>query len=325
MKKLLKALLYLLIFVIVLITAALCYIYFALPKVDPAPQLVVEKTPDKIERGKYLANHVTVCVDCHSKRDWSLFSGPVTEGTIGEGGETFDQRYGFPGSFYSRNITPNNLSSWTDGEIFRLITTGVNKKGKAMFPVMPYLYYGQLDKEDIYAIIAYIRTLPEIKKEVPQSQPDFPFNFIINTIPKNASLRTRPAETDTVNYGKYLITASACAECHTPVNKGQIIKDVMFGGGREFALPAGIVRSGNISPDKTGIASWTAEQFIGRFKTYADTSYHPQKLKETDFNSIMPWTMYAGMKESDLLAIYKYLRTIKPIENTVIKFTPKQQ
>jgi hypothetical protein len=35
----------------------------------------------------------------------------------------------------------------------------------------------------------------------------------------------------------------------------------------------------------------------------------------------MPWTMYAGMKEDDLKAIYAYLKTIKPIKNEVVKFT----
>jgi hypothetical protein len=35
----------------------------------------------------------------------------------------------------------------------------------------------------------------------------------------------------------------------------------------------------------------------------------------------MPWTMYARMTEEDLAAIYVYLQTVKPIENTVNKFT----
>jgi hypothetical protein len=35
----------------------------------------------------------------------------------------------------------------------------------------------------------------------------------------------------------------------------------------------------------------------------------------------MPWTMFAKLKTSDLEAIYEYLRTIKPINNKVIKFS----
>jgi hypothetical protein len=46
------------------------------------------------------------------------------------------------------------------------------------------------------------------------------------------------------------------------------------------------------------------------------------KLNPGDFNSIMPWTMYGTMHEEDLKAIFAYLKTLKPISNTVVKFTP---
>lgn len=78
-----------------------------------------------------------------------------------KGGEFFGPDLGFPGEFYSRNLTPANLRGWTDGEIFRAITAGVNKEGEALFPVMPYRNYSKMDKEDIYDIIAYLRTLPQ--------------------------------------------------------------------------------------------------------------------------------------------------------------------
>ncbi|MGH9176360.1 MAG: hypothetical protein ACRD1H_18470 [Vicinamibacterales bacterium] len=39
---------------------------------------------------------------------------------------------GVPGDFYARNITPTALAQWTDGEIARAITTGVNKHGEAL-------------------------------------------------------------------------------------------------------------------------------------------------------------------------------------------------
>ena len=32
-----------------------------------------------------------------------------------------------------------------------------------MFPLMPYLNYGKMDREDIYDIIAYIRALAQLK------------------------------------------------------------------------------------------------------------------------------------------------------------------
>ena len=183
MKKVNRILLWSVIVIALLITGALLYLKVALPNVGRAPDITVEPTPERLARGEYLANHVTVCIDCHSKRDWSRFSGPPAEGTIGMGGDLFDQKFGFPGKYYAKNITPAGISRYTDGELFRVITTGVDKEGRALFPVMPYIYYGQMDEEDIMSIIAYIRTLKPIQNDVPESSSDFPMNLIINTIP----------------------------------------------------------------------------------------------------------------------------------------------
>lgn len=240
------------------------------------------------------------------------------------GGEVFNQKFGFPGAFYASNITPQGISRYTDGELFRVITTGVSKEGKALFPVMPFRYYGQMDEEDIKAIIAYIRTLKPIKNDVPKSSADFPMCLIINTIPSKASFTKLPAKTDPVNYGRYLTTAAGCIECHTKADKGDLIKGMEFGGGREFPFPDGsIVRSTNISPDvETGIGKWTENIFVSLFRIHSDAAALTTKLKPGDFNSVMPWTMYGGMSEEDLKAIFAYLKTIKPIKNSIERSTP---
>lgn len=318
MKKVIFAILFI---IVIALAIGASYLKFALPNVGDAPELTIELTPERIKRGEYLANHVTVCMDCHSTRDWSLYSAPIVSGTLGKGGEYFGPEMGFPGTFYSRNITPTNLGDWTDGEIFRVITTGVDKNGKALFPVMPYSYYRKMDKEDIYDIIAYIRTIPPIDNEIQASKADFPMNFIMNTIPTEAALVEIPAASDTIKYGAYLTNAAACMECHTQVEKGQVIPALAFSGGREFAMPAGTVRSANITPDmETGIGTWTSDAFIQRFKLYADEA-HLQKVGADQLNTIMPWAMYAGMDSTDLKAIYTYLQTITPIKNEVNHFS----
>lgn len=302
----------------------LSYVKFALPDVGDAPDFKVEATPERIKRGEYLANHVTVCMDCHSTRDYSLFSAPLVPGTLGKGGELFDQQAGFPGRFTSKNITPVGIGDWTDGEIYRAITTGVSRDGHAFFPVMPYPYYGSMDDEDAKSIVAYLRTLKPIDSKPEASQADFPFNFILNTIPKKATPAKRPAETDVVASGKYLVTMAACVECHTQVEQGQIIPEKMFAGGREFSMPSGLLTTPNITPDKeTGIGKWTKEAFIARFRSYADSSYKPHKVGPNDFQTIMPWTMYGGMSEQDLGAMYTYLMSVPPIKNAIPeKFKP---
>ncbi len=268
-----------------------------------------------------MAYHVTVCVDCHSQRDWSKFSGPLVAGTEGRGGEVFDQKVGLPGRYISSNITPANLGTWSDGEIFRAITSGVGKDGRALFPIMPHPNFGHMDKEDIYAVIAYIRTLQPIEHRTEPSTSDFPMSLIINTIPTKPSLPARPAPTDMVAYGKYLVTASSCSDCHTNYIDGSPVGDP-FAGGREFPMPDGsLLRSPNITPHATGIGSWSEEQFLTRFKSYADTTQvTTTRVGKGEFQTIMPWTMYAGMTDHDLRAIYSYMRTIKPAQNQVERF-----
>lgn len=324
MKKTFKVLLFIAAGIIVLVCFAAGSVYFFLPNVGKAPELKIDITPQRVERGKYLATSVAVCIDCHSTRDWSLFSGPLVAGTEGQGGEKFAKEFGFPGTFYARNITPYKLSGWTDGEIFRAVTSGVSKDGNPLFPLMPYGHFGKTDKEDIYSIIAYIRTLAPVKNDVIPSKADFPVNILMHLAPAKPEFITMPAESDTLKHGEYLVTMASCVECHSKVNNGTVIKGTEFGGGREFALPGGIVRSVNITSDRTGIAVMTREQFIARFTQYKDSSYRPSKLQPADFNSPMPWTMYAGMKTSDLSSIYSFLRKVKPQDNKVEKFTPKK-
>lgn len=323
MKKFFKILGGLLVIIIIGIVTGAVYLKTMLPNVGPAPEITIEATPARIQRGEYLANHVTVCMDCHSSRAKDLYAGPLLPENFGGGGEKFAQDMGFPGTFYSPNITPYSLAKWTDGEIFRAITTGVNKDGKALFPVMPYHSYGQIDQEDIYSIIAYLRSLPAVTNDVPESKADFPVNFIINTLPTEAHLTKRPSEQDQLAYGKYLVTAAGCVECHSKMDKGSRVSGSEYGGGMEFPGSAGIVRSPNITPDaNTGIGAWTEEAFVTRFKIYADSSYQAPKVGSKDMNTPMPWMMYAGMREDDLKAIFTYLKSLKPIQNSVERFTP---
>jgi hypothetical protein len=64
-----------------------------------------------VDRGSYLTHHVAVCMDCHSQRDFTKFSGPIIPGTEGIGGDKFDQGVGIPGVLTAPNITPAALSN----------------------------------------------------------------------------------------------------------------------------------------------------------------------------------------------------------------------
>ena len=313
-RRLLKICLFLLIGLLLLVSGGLIYLKTALPNVGPPLDMTIEGSEEQIERGKYMANHVMACMGCHSKRNWTRYAGPTISGTLGMGGEVFDQEMGFPGKYISGNLTPANLVSWTDGEIFRAITAGVGKDGRALFPVMPHKQYGLLDPEDIKSVIAYLRTLEPIKNQTTPSNSDFPMNFIINTIPQKAKLSPMPAKSNTVEYGGYLVTAAACYDCHTKQEKGKFTGSP-FAGGMKFPLPNNtVVESTNITSHANGIGNWTKEQFVNRFRMYSNSSYVSPMIKSGDKQTIMPWLMYSKISEEDLQAIFAFLNTVTPAE-----------
>lgn len=309
------------IFVLVLTFCFISCGIFLPIKVDQAEDILVESTPERLQRGEYLVEHVVGCADCHSQRDWSIFMAPVKPGTRGAGGEVYNEEMGTPGTIYAPNITPAALGSWTDGEIIRAITSGVNKDGIPLFPIMPYPNYARMSREDIYSMVAYIRTLDPIPNEVPPRKLNFPLNLIVRTIPKQAEFGSLPYKTDAIAYGKYMTTAAGCTDCHTPMEQGRPIDGMEFAGGFTMGmLSGGTVNSANITPHATGIKSWTKEAFIQRFKVLDNPAAREIPLAKGQINTPMPWTYYATMKAEDLGAIYDYLRSIPAIENTVIKY-----
>jgi mono/diheme cytochrome c family protein len=322
MRKLFKVLLILTGFLVIGAVAGYFYIMKALPKISDAPDIKISATPEMLKRGEYLFNNVCGCVDCHSTRDFSKYSGPVVQRTEGKGGFEFNEDFGLPGKFYAKNITPAGIGNWTDGEVFRAITEGVSKDGEPLFPLMPYLNFGKMDRNDIYAIIAYLRTLKPLENKVTDSKPKFPMNLIMRTIPQPNHFQQMPNRSNTVEYGKYITNAANCNECHTPQVRGEFQMNRYLSGGREFKLPGGIiVRPANITPDvQTGIGSWTKEQFLEKFRSYRKDKYVPPSVGEGELNTVMPWIFFAGLTDEDLSAIFDYLRTITPIPNRVTKF-----
>lgn len=319
MKRVLKIVGGVIVVALALGAAGLIFLNTAFPKAGAASDLRVQSTPETIARGKYLANNVTVCIDCHSTRNFDYYSGPIVPGTEGMGGMEFAEAIG---TLYPPNITPAALGSWSDGEILRAITAGVNKDGEPLFPFMPYPIYSELAEEDAKAIVAYLRTLAPIANEVPKSKLNFPLNLIVRTIPKPYAPKPQAARSDTIAYGKYLNTVAGCHFCHTPVDdQGQSLPGMDFAGGQEFRFPWGeAVRSANITPEiDTGIGAWDKDYFINRFKDYADSATAHIPIAKGEGNTVMPWTMYAGMTEEDLSAIFAYLRTVPPIRNEIDK------
>jgi mono/diheme cytochrome c family protein len=322
MRTLLKALSILVAVIVLVAAAGVGYLFANYPDVPPAENITVVPTPEKIARGEYLAKHVTQCVDCHAVRDFTKYAGPVVEGTLGRGGENFGIAGTAVRTLYSRNITPAGIGDWTDGELIRAMTVGVNADGEPLFPIMPYPNYARMSRDDIEAIVAYIRTLKPVEYTPPPRDLAMPLPLIVRTMPKPAEFRPMPSKEDRVAYGEYLTNAASCAECHTPMDsQGQDLPGMDFAGGFEFPLPGGgVVRPANITPDAdTGIGTWTEQQFVDKFKSFAGAPVRALTPAEQRENTVMPWIQYSGMTDDDLRAIYAYLRTLKPVINRVQK------
>jgi mono/diheme cytochrome c family protein len=320
---------------VVVLAAAGGFIYMktAFPKVGPVSADVKVQTQDTaiLARGEYLVHHVAGCVDCHTPRQMDIFAIPRIPGKDGMGGMAFTRDLGFPGDFYSKNITSDKktgIGDWSDAQLFHTVTTGVRKNGDPLFPLMPYLHYGKADQKDMEAILAYIRTLKPIENQVAESAPDFPVNLFMRMKPCDANCTPAPDRSNNIAYGQYLVNLASCEDCHTPRDdKGEFVPGQFLAGGSAFNLKGmGTVTSGNLTPDNTtGIGSWTKEMFIQKFKAFDGNDSWKVPWQQKGYQTIMPWPEYAGMTEDDLGAIYDYLRTVPAVNKQVTKWKAENE
>jgi mono/diheme cytochrome c family protein len=179
-----------------------------------------------------------------------------------------------------------------------------------------------MSREDAESIIAFIRTLPSVARDVPRSRLNCPMNLIVRTMPSPASPlpEKAPDPSDRLAYGKYLTTIASCVTCHTKMERGQPVPGMAFAGGLEFHTRSGGVQySANITSDvETGIGRWTMEVFVARFKSVADADEASLALNGRK-NTEMPWRDYGGMSTEDLRAIFTYLQTVPAVRHAVAR------
>lgn len=116
-----------------------------------------------------------------------------------------------------------------------------------------------------------------------------------------------------VERGKYLVnTIMTCQNCHTPKGeRGAPIYERDLSSGLSWDEPPFKVTASNITQDKeTGIGAWTDEQI----KTALRKGERPNGVH---LAAIMPYDFYEILTDRDLNAIVAYLRTVKPVKQTV--------
>jgi mono/diheme cytochrome c family protein len=140
--------------------------------------------------------------------------------------------------------------------------------------------------------------------------------------------------------GKRLVNVLGCNDCHSPkkmTDLGPVPDESLLLSGFPatnaiytsieapmgwllFSLdgtcavgPWGTSFASNLTPDATGIGSWTLAQF--------STAMRKGKFKGMENGRTllppMPWIGYQELNDEEISAIFSYLKSIPPIENSV--------
>lgn len=246
----------------------------------PVVALPIPTDAAAIARGEHLARTVSLCVDCHG-------------GDLG-GKVLIDDPA--VGRMSAPNLTPaGRAASFTDADWVRAIRHGVRRDGRPL-AIMPADLYTNLADADLAALIAYLKQVSPVERELPSNRigPLARFGLVSNKMPllpaehiDHGRERSAPAPGVTAEYGRYLASIG-CAGCHGEQMKGKsdAFHDV---------------------PDVTPhgrTAGWSREQFIATLRTGLRpdrSTLSPEK---------MPWPLVGQMTDDELSAIYEYLQQL---------------
>lgn len=137
----------------------------------------------QIKRGQYLVTFGG-CNDCHTpgyffgKPDMARFLGGSEVG------------FAIPdlGVFRGPNLTPDKdtgLGTWSSDEIVAAITKGQRPDGRILAPIMPWHAFASLTRQDAYAIVAFLKSLPPVSNKVPGpfGPNETPTSFVMKIMP----------------------------------------------------------------------------------------------------------------------------------------------
>lgn len=160
----------------------------------------------------------------------------------------------------------------------------------------------------------------------------------------------QPSQEELIQRGKYLVTVIGCNDCHSPKimtpegpapdpdrilsghNQNEKLPPmtsdagrngwIMFSMGLTSAVgPWGVSYAANLTPDETGIGSWTYDNF----KTAITKGKYKGLEGSRDLLPPMPWQMYRNMSDEDLLSIFSYLKSLPKVNNLVPSPIPPAQ
>jgi mono/diheme cytochrome c family protein/cytochrome c553 len=294
------------------------------PEVPPP---IDAETLAKIDRGRYLVNHVAICMFCHTPM---LPDGSRDITRLYAGVPNFidtDRANPDVGLIASRNLTNHEtgLKNFTDDQIVGAFRDGMKLDGTGMVvSVHPWWIYKNMTDDDAYAIVAFLRTLTPIDSATPLTQapwtlmpPRAPIDLGAVPMPQGLS----GGDLDSAMRGRYLVNAiGLCHNCHTPLAMGDLDRAKLLGGGAAIRkeqlygsapnFPATIFGA-NLTPDATGIAGWSMDDVRTVFRFGRDKA---GKCVCAPTHG-GPNAQYAGLTDADLDDVARFLLAQPAISN----------
>lgn len=310
MKKILKVTGKVLLGVLALALLVAVFVAFAPPKkydIEVA-DFEISSDPEIISRGEYLAFGPAHCAECHSPPE-TKFEDYANRPSL-TGGRVFDLPFG---SIVAKNITPDaetGIGGMSNADIERTIRYSVNRHGNN---IMPFMNFTHMSKEDVLAVISFLRSQPEVRNEVPNSSYNILgkglMRFVLKPLEATEPILEQTEDEISIANGSYVINnIGNCNGCHTPFDMGSMSWDESkhLSGGDEIIHGDLVFYPPNLTPDETTghIKDWTEERFVARFKNGRLIPDSP-----------MAWEQFSEISENDLRSMYRYLKTVQPVEH----------
>jgi mono/diheme cytochrome c family protein len=257
-----------------------------------------DPSAETIARGKAMAEAAD-CAGCHTADPSKPFAG----------GRRIDTPFG---AIYSPNLTPDRdtgIGAWSDDEFLRALRYGIGRDGSRYYPAFPYPNFTKMIRDDIFAIRAYLATLPPVHNAPPPPQLRWPLNYRAVMRAWNY-LFFRPgifepdqSKSTAWNRGGYLVTGTAhCGACHTPKNIfGADRRGQSFGGGQV----AGWFAPRLDGAARSGLKSWSADDIVEYLSSGRNGKSHADgPMAEVVVDST------SKMSDGDIRAIAVYLKDL---------------
>lgn len=221
------------------------------------------------------------------------------------------------GSFHAPNISPDaihGIGNWSLADFANAMQRGVDPDGRHLYPAFPYSSYQRMTKGDVADLFAYLKTLPPVAADAPETALSFPFNirrgiglwklaFMGDAGPVVALPTTAPAA---ARAGQYLVEGPGhCGECHTARGLrglGALDRARWLAGAASLDGPGKVP---NITPGEGGIGGWSASEIA----EYLETGFTPE-YDSVGGSMVEVQSNMAQLTPADRAAIAAYLKAI---------------